>query len=153
MNSFDVSSLSIILFILTLLGVSIAKIIVVRKYKKAVVIGPLLFLFIPFIFGSGLGVYDKYISPIMAGLVFSVFIERWFEWILFKIKGVNNTDENKDENISVLHDILNKRNNKKETESHEIKKENIKKDILLKEQEERDRKRAERRKRREENNK
>lgn len=149
MNSLDISLLSIMLFILTLLGVSIAKVVVLRKYKKIVVIGPLLLLFIPFIFGSGLGIYDKYFSPIMAGLVFSIFIERWIEWILFKIKGVDTSDNVEDENTSILQSMLNKKVIKKEKEVEVKNKENKQRDSLLKEQEERERKRMERRKRRE----
>lgn len=148
MNSLGISLLSVMLFILTLLVVSIAKIIVLRKYTKIVVIGPLLLLFIPFIFGSGLGIYDKYFSPIMAGLVFSIFIERWIEWLLFKIKDVNASVNIEDENTSILQSILNKKIIKKQEEIKIKSKEDRQRDILLKEQEERERKRIERRKRR-----
>lgn len=151
MNSLGISLLSIMLFILTLLVVSIAKVVVLKKYTKIVVIGPLLLLFIPFIFGSGLGIYDKYFSPIMAGLVFSIFIERWIERLLFKIKGVNNSINIEDENTSILQSILNKKVTKKQEELKIKSEEDKQKDILLKEQEERERKRMERRKRRENN--
>lgn len=146
MNSYMINSFSIFIFFLVLIAVSITKIVVPRKYNKAVIVAPLLLLIIPFVFGSGLGVYDKYLSPVMAGLVFSIFIEKWVEWLLFKInKGENNNDENK----SILDNIINKKKINKEKEKSNKQEAKTKENIILKEQEERDLKRKQRRERRE----